>query len=1040
MKGSLSDLKEKREEINPLFNPFPGLRPFKLDESHLFFGREGQSDEVLIKLSQNKFVAIVGPSGSGKSSFTFCGVLPLLYGGYLENKSSEWQIVKSRPGAAPIENLATAINNEFDNPQENEEEKKLRKKLTETLLRSSSAGLVNVLSDESQNKNILVLIDQFEELFRFKGRINKSNIHDDSLAFINLLVEAVQDETNNIYVALTMRSDFIGDCAQFSELTYLINKSHYLIPQMTRSQLQDAIEGPVSVGEGKIDSSLVQQLLNDLGDETDQLPILQHALMRTWEYWIEHREMDEKINIRHYQAIGGMQEALSQHANEAFNELNEEEKVLCEKVFKAITEKKGEDDGVRRPTRLNEIALICDTEIGDLESVLEVFRQSGRSFITPEQDKQIDEKSIIDISHESLIRIWSRLKKWVNDEAESASLYLRLAEAATLHQQGKSGLWGTPDLQLALNWQSKQKPTLEWAERYDLAYERTMSFLEHSKSAYETEQQLKELKARKTLKRARRTALIFAGAAIISIGLGVLAFRQYIEADTQKQIAELNEVQALKNEQRAKENEQKANLARLKEAEEREKAEIAQKEAEIAKEDAIKQKNEADRQKGIAEQKQEEATIAMNLALKNEKEAIRARENEARQREIAEESERKAVNQRMVSIAKAMALKSVMEEDTDLKGLTAFQAYLFNFNHDGLKYDPDIYDGLYYASKSLKNDPYRSFSGHTDAVKAFVSSADGKYIYSTGSDGRVLQFNSNNPLTKPEMVKDSSNVVNDIILDKGGKTLICSDQTQIYFIDPQENKINKIIDISGIGQITQLEPSTMPGKFYSIGLDQTLRLWDKDKNEIIHTNDTKINVITSCPAKNWLAIGDENGKIIILDMHSNKVLFEIHNGEEKKKGIYSIAFNDTGKMMAAGDLRGVVRLWNVNAGVELVKVLTRHYARVNDIQFSKKTSQLATASWDKTVRIWNLNHLNDLPIVLKDHNDWVWSISFSHDDKYLLAGCRDNLIRVWPTNLEMMSDKFCERLNRNMTLEEWSQFVAEDIDYEITCQELPSGR
>src|SRR4030095_2020983 len=100
----------------------------------------------------------------------------------------------------------------------------------------------------------------------------------------NLLLEAVRSK-DNIYVAITMRSDFIGECAQFPELTKLINDSHYLIPQMTREQKRAAIAGPVAVGGATVAPRLVQQLLNDLGDNTDQLPILQHALMRTWSFW-----------------------------------------------------------------------------------------------------------------------------------------------------------------------------------------------------------------------------------------------------------------------------------------------------------------------------------------------------------------------------------------------------------------------------------------------------------------------------------------------------------------------------------------------------------------------------------------------------------------------------------------------------------------------------------------------------------------------------------------------------------------------------------
>ncbi len=138
----------------------------------------------------------------------------------------------------------------------------------------------------------------------------------------NLLTNAIEQTDLPIYIIMTMRSDFIGDCAKFPHFTSLINDSHYLIPQMTRDQKRTAILGPVAVGGGNMTSRLVQQLLNDLGDNTDQLPILQHALMRTWDYWTKHETENNPIDIFHYEAIGGMEEALSQHANEAYAELD----------------------------------------------------------------------------------------------------------------------------------------------------------------------------------------------------------------------------------------------------------------------------------------------------------------------------------------------------------------------------------------------------------------------------------------------------------------------------------------------------------------------------------------------------------------------------------------------------------------------------------------------------------------------------------------------------------------------------------------------
>src|SRR6478735_3136329 len=531
-------------------NPFPGLRPFKVEESHLFFGREGQSDEVLLKLSKSRFVGVIGPSGSGKSSFIYCGVLPILYGGFLTDASPNWEVVVTRPGAGPIDNLAESLlKTQKDYNYADPDDKKIKRTIVSTLLRSSSLGLVEAIqqSRRSEDINYLILVDQFEELFRFKDSTDPNSVNE-SLAFINLLMEAVNYEDSPIYVAITMRSDFIGDCAQFPELTRKINDSHYLIPQMTREQKRRAIEGPVAVGGAKITPRLVQQLLNDLGDNPDQLPILQHALMRTWSYWSAYRDYeDEQVDLKHYEAIGTMSEALSMHANEAYDELDEDQKRICEVLFKAITEKRGENFGIRRPTRLNEIASIADVSEGDVIEVIEKFREPGRSLLTPGHGMPLGSKSMIDISHESLMRIWVRLKNWVDDEADAVQMYLRLAEAANQYQVGKAGLWRPPDLQLALNWQVKHKPTLVWGQRYHPAFERTMIFLEYSKKEFETEQRIKELEAKRKLQRARVTAMVLGSFLIVALMAMVYAFYQQTEATKQKELADKNAIEATKN-------------------------------------------------------------------------------------------------------------------------------------------------------------------------------------------------------------------------------------------------------------------------------------------------------------------------------------------------------------------------------------------------------------------------------------------------------------------------------------------------------------
>jgi len=359
------------------FNPFPGLRPFGIEESHLFFGREGQSDEVLVKLAENRFAGVLGASGSGKSSLMYCGLIPTLYGGFMTQAGSNWKIVVLRPGGGPIDNLAESLVGKDDEYKElDEEERLIRKTITATVLRSSSLGLVEAVKQlkTSDDENILILVDQFEELFRYKKTESMTSSLDESAAFVNLLMEAVHQFEEPIYVTITMRSDFIGECAIFPELTQMINDSHYLIPQMTRDQKRLAIEGPVAVGGGTIAPRLVQQLLNDVGDNPDQLPILQHALMRTWSNWAENHKDEEAMDIRHYNAIGTLKEALSQHANEAYDMLSKREKQIAETMFKALTERGSENQGIRRPTKMGVIASIAGvTE----DEVIRVSTNSG---------------------------------------------------------------------------------------------------------------------------------------------------------------------------------------------------------------------------------------------------------------------------------------------------------------------------------------------------------------------------------------------------------------------------------------------------------------------------------------------------------------------------------------------------------------------------------------------------------------------------------------------------------------------------------------
>src|ERR1043165_793187 len=398
----------------PVKNPFPGLRPFETDEYRLFFGREGQADELLTRLQRTRFLAVVGTSGSGKSSLIRAGLMPALRGGMMKGAGSGWCIAVRRPGGDPMGNLAAELVKKDVLAEagaglpESEAEA-----VIEATLSSGSLGILNVARQArlGEHEKLLLVVDQFEELFRFRAAHEGSSV-DVASAFVKLLLEASQQRELSIYIVLTMRSDFLGDCAQFQGLPEAINDGQYLIPRMTRDERRFAVTGPVGVTRGKISEPLINRLLNDVGDNPDQLPILQHALMRTWEYWQAHRRDGEPIGLDQYEAVGTMSDALSRHADEAFAELpDERSRQIAAVLFKSLTERGADNREIRRPTCLKDICDIANATAAEVGAVIEVFRAPGRSFLMPPAGVALLPETVIDISHESLIRNWDRLKQ-----------------------------------------------------------------------------------------------------------------------------------------------------------------------------------------------------------------------------------------------------------------------------------------------------------------------------------------------------------------------------------------------------------------------------------------------------------------------------------------------------------------------------------------------------------------------------------------------------------------------------------------------------
>ena len=324
-------------------NPYPGLRPFDADYAQWFFGRDRQISELIERLRSHRFVGVLGLSGSGKSSLVRAGVLPALRAGQLGPAGSGWRIAIMRPSERPVATLAAELNkSDVLGPSAERA----------ALLDGSSFGLLEATKEgRPPETNLLVFVDQFEDVFRLvqEGKLDAQR----AAHFINLLLTVAEEPRSDfaVYVVITLRTEYLGQCARFYGLPETLNRSQYLVPRLTPDQLREAIEAPAALTDVEMEPALVQRLLVEASTAPDELPRLQHLLMRLW----DHRERSDvggRITLEHYRRpeIDGLERALDLHAEETYGTLTEEHKRIAKRVFQRLTTWGETSRDARRPT------------------------------------------------------------------------------------------------------------------------------------------------------------------------------------------------------------------------------------------------------------------------------------------------------------------------------------------------------------------------------------------------------------------------------------------------------------------------------------------------------------------------------------------------------------------------------------------------------------------------------------------------------------------------------------------------------------------
>lgn len=968
-------------------NPFPGLRPFKPGESDLFFGRENESAEISGKLLRNRFVAITGTTGCGKSSLVLCGLIPLIKR-HASETGEKWNFIVMQPGKDPFGDLSS------------------------------------ILAGQDREGKTLLFIDQFEEIFRYANPEIRESSGSDIKGFINLLAAVVNGKYPDIYLIVAIRSDMISLFEHYRGFSDILNNSSFLLSPMSGNGIREAITGPLEIAGVEIDSDLVELLVNEVSESSDQLLELQHAMLHTWIRWKEMNEPERPVDMTDYGSVGTMRYAISRYADEVYFSLDQNGRTICEKMFRILSGKNPSNKNIRYPSSFRELRLSIPCNEDELLKVIEGFRNPAFSFLNPPYTVSLTDETIIDLSHENLIHLWDRLYNWTEEEASSVQVYLRLSETSALYQQGKAGLLKEPDLQAAISWRDKNRPTPGWAQKYDPAFERAMVYLRTSEREHLESEERKARYHKWRLHRIRIISTVLGAIAILAAIATLVAVYSKVTSDIRRKEAEQ---QSMLIESQKKAAEQYAATALRRSVESDSNAISASRREQMERMLRRNAENQIISSRLVADEALKESRLASQARMKafmNADSAIKA----------GNETQRL----RMISVARTMSLRSQQSGMTgDLQALLALQAFLFNRKYNGSRNDADIYMGLYTLAKQRNSDKIKIFEGLSGTVKNILFIPARNAFLTSDSEGRVLLYDLNNPGSEQNyrLLYTDREIVDVMAVSPKADWLACGDG----------NNSVKMISLNGSGANYELKGHSgkikslvfsYDGSFlYSAAVDGKVLKWNLESGNSVEI-ETDRTVITSLDVSSdnkYIAGVTEQGRGVVWNSGNTESKFKI---EAADKRIRCIRFKPDEARIAVGYDNGLIEIWDVSAGKKISE-FQAHSGEIKEIRFSMSDAQMATSGDDQTLKLWDTGDFVSPPVCFNDNDGIVIGFEFSPEGDVILSGSIGSKTRIIarPAYADSFAADGCSYVTRNFTPNEWLAYVGRDITYEKTCPE-----
>ena len=432
-------------------SPYRGLQVFEEQHSELFFGRDGDVQRLLEQLKLSRFLAVLGASGSGKSSLVRAGLVASLRAGRLSG-SERWRLLVLRPGSHPLTALAVQLVAIHDG-------RGMQRTLDElssdprTLHLAVSLAAANRSADEY----VVVVLDQFEEAFTLCEDERERS------ALLHNLVYAATVPGGQTMVILTLRSDFYSQLARYPEMAQLAQSHQVLVGALDTDRLREVIEGPALRAGLQVEAGLSDTIVADVAQQPGALPLLEHALLETWS-----RRSGGMLTLEGYRASGGVQGALAERAENIYRGLAPEQQRIARALMLRLTQPGDGTEDTRRRGALSDL-VTSRARQDAVETVVD--KLSSARMLTVSGGGPAGEASI-EISHEALIRGWPRLKGWIDDERAALRLQRRLTDAAGEWRSSgrdRSLLYRGRRLAEALEWRKSARPDLSDTERAFLA-------------------------------------------------------------------------------------------------------------------------------------------------------------------------------------------------------------------------------------------------------------------------------------------------------------------------------------------------------------------------------------------------------------------------------------------------------------------------------------------------------------------------------------------------------------------------------------------